>query len=467
MKTTPWIKLCKGAALALAVSYGLTYCHTTKSKLTLEQKGDSLTVIHITYPANYILLPIEEEAMESQVLLDTGEATDTDMDIRLAQTKVDYFVPLALPAGAKTATVRVRNKSKDALCWKEIKLSDTFDTANTDKFRPVYHHTPLYGWMNDANGLVYKDGEYHLYFQYNPYGSKWGNMHWGHSVSRDLVHWEHLPPAIARDTLGHIFSGSSVVDKENVAGYGAGSILAFYTSASDKNGQNQCLAFSKDNGRTFTKYEKNPILCPSDGLKDFRDPKVFRYEPEDKWVMIVSADKEMRFYDKEIPSFTVSNDYHIDSLLTDNNGAYELALEITTGKAEIMGFSLFNDKGEKVDIYFNLPEKRLVMDRTKSGIVDFGKNSVPHEIEAHDRRKTTSINYIDDFALATWAPIKKENKYALDIFIDKCSVEIFLNGGKIAMTNLVFPSEPYNRMCFYSKGGTFNVDSFNAYRLGL
>ena len=586
MKTTPWIKLCKGAALALAVSYGLTYCHTTKSKLTLEQKGDSLTVIHITYPANYILLPIEEEAMESQVLLDTGEATDTDMDIRLAQTKVDYFVPLALPAGAKTATVRVRNKSKDALCWKEIKLSDTFDTANTDKFRPVYHHTPLYGWMNDANGLVYKDGEYHLYFQYNPYGSKWGNMHWGHSVSRDLVHWEHLPPAIARDTLGHIFSGSSVVDKENVAGYGAGSILAFYTSASDKNGQIQCLAFSKDNGRTFTKYEKNPILCPSAGLKDFRGEgygvQPCQFECPDmvelpidgdinrkKWALIVNVNpgcyfggsatqyftgnfdgtkficdnqpnvtkwldwgkdhyatvcfsntsdrtvaipwmsnwqycnivptkqfrsanalprelglytqdgelylsaapvaetKTLRKENKEIPSFTVSNDYHIDSLLTDNNGAYELALEITTGKAEIMGFSLFNDKGEKVDIYFNLPEKRLVMDRTKSGIVDFGKNSVPHEIEAHDRRKTTSINYIDDFALATWAPIKKENKYALDIFIDKCSVEIFLNGGKIAMTNLVFPSEPYNRMCFYSKGGTFNVDSFNAYRLGL
>ena len=620
------MKLCKGAILALAVSYGLTYCHTTKSKLTLEQKSDSLTVIHITNPTNYILLPIEEEAAESQVLLDTGEATDTDMDIRLAQTQVDYFVPFALPTGVKTATVCVRNKSKDALCWKEIKLSDTFDTANTEKFRPVYHHTPLYGWMNDANGLVYKDGEYHLYFQYNPYGSKWGNMHWGHSVSKDLVHWEHLAPAIARDTLGHIFSGSSIVDQENVAGYGAGNILAFYTSASDKNGQIQCLAFSKDNGRTFTKYEKNPILCPADGLRDFRDPKVFRYEPEDKWVMIVSADKEMRFYDsknlkdwnymssfgegygvqpcqfecpdmvelpvdgalnrkkwalivnvnpgcyfggsatqyftgdfdgkkfscdsqsnvtkwldwgkdhyatvcfsntgertiavpwmsnwqycnivptkqfrsanalprelslytqdgeiylsaapvleiktlrkekKEIPAFTVANDYHIDSLLADNDGAYELALEITVGEAEIMGFNLFNDKGEKVDIYFNLPEKRLVMDRTKSGIVDFGKKSVPHEIEVHDRRKTTSINYIDDFALATWAPIKKENKYTLDVFVDKCSVEIFLNGGKVAMTNLIFPSEPYNRMCFYSKGGSFQVDSFNAYRLGL
>ena len=620
------MKLCKGAILALAVSYGLTYCHTTKSKLTLEQKSDNLTVIHITNPTNYILLPIEEEAAESQVLLDTGEATDTDMDIRLAQTQVDYFVPFALPTGVKTATVCVRNKSKDALCWKEIKLSDTFDTANSEKFRPVYHHTPLYGWMNDANGLVYKDGEYHLYFQYNPYGSKWGNMHWGHSVSKDLIHWEHLEPAIARDTLGHIFSGSSIVDQENVAGYGAGNILAFYTSASDKNGQIQCLAFSKDNGRTFTKYEKNPILCPADGLRDFRDPKVFRYEPEDKWVMIVSADKEMRFYDsknlkdwnymssfgegygaqpcqfecpdmvelpvdgdlnrkkwalivnvnpgcyfggsatqyftgnfdgtkfscdsqpnvtkwldwgkdhyatvcfsntgertiavpwmsnwqycnivptkqfrsanalprelslytqdgeiylsavpvpeiktlrkekKEIPAFTVANDYHIDSLLADNDGAYELALEITAGEAEIMGFSLFNDKGEKVDIYFNLPEKRLVMDRTKSGIVDFGKKSVLHEIEVHDRRKTTSINYIDDFALATWAPIKKENKYTLDVFVDKCSVEIFLNGGKVAMTNLIFPSEPYNRMCFYSKGGSFQVDSFKAYRLGL
>ena len=620
------MKLCKGAILELAVSYGLTYCHTTKSKLTLEQKSDSLTVIHITNPTNYILLPIEEEAAESQVLLDTGEATDTDMDIRLAQTQVDYFVPFALPTGVKTATVCVRNKSKDALCWKEIKLSDTFDTANTEKFRPVYHHTPLYGWMNDANGLVYKDGEYHLYFQYNPYGSKWGNMHWGHSVSKDLVHWEHLAPAIARDTLGHIFSGSSIVDQENVAGYGAGNILAFYTSASDKNGQIQCLAFSKDNGRTFTKYEKNPILCPADGLRDFRDPKVFRYEPEDKWVMIVSADKEMRFYDsknlkdwnymssfgegygvqpcqfecpdmvelpvdgdlnrkkwalivnvnpgcyfggsatqyftgnfdgtkfscdsqpnvtkwldwgkehyatvcfsntgertiavpwmsnwqycnivptkqfrsanalprelslytqdgeiylsavpvpeiktlrkekKEIPAFTVANDYHIDSLLADNDGAYELALEIAVGEAEIMGFNLFNDKGEKVDIYFNLPEKRLVMDRTKSGIVDFGKKSVSHEIEVHDRRKTTSINYIDDFALATWAPIKKENKYTLDVFVDKCSVEIFLNGGKVAMTNLIFPSEPYNRMCFFSKGGSFQVDSFKAYRLGL
>lgn len=140
---------------------------------------------------------------------------------------VEYYVPFALPQGSEEATVIIKKVAADALCWDSIRVSDTFDTANRDKFRPVYHHTPLYGWMNDANGLVYKDGEYHLYFQYNPYGSVWGNMHWGHSVSKDLVHWEHLDPAIARDTLGHIFSGSAIVDKHNSAGYGENTIVAF------------------------------------------------------------------------------------------------------------------------------------------------------------------------------------------------------------------------------------------------
>lgn len=622
MKTTFF----KAALCALAATFSLASCQTTKSEMTLEQQGDSLTVIHITNPTRYLLLPVEESAAESQIRLDTGSAADTDMDVRLAQNQTDYFVPFELPAGAKTATVRINRIAKTALCWEQMKLSDTFDTTNTDKFRPAYHHTPLYGWMNDANGLVYKDGEYHLYYQYNPYGSVWGNMHWGHSVSKDLMHWEHRAPAIARDTLGHIFSGSSVVDADNTSGYGAGTIVAFYTSASDKNGQIQCMAYSQDNGDTYAKYDKNPILRPSDGLKDFRDPKVFWYAPEKKWIMIVSADKEMRFFvsqnlkdwtylsawgegygvqprqfecpdmiqlpvngdknkmkwvmlvnvnpgcyfggsatqyfvgdfdgtnftcdssketvkwldwgkdhyaavcfsntgdrtiavpwmsnwqyanivptrqyrsanalprelglyeqdgelyvsaapvkevqalrkeTKEIPAFDVATEYHLDNLLDNNEGAYELQMQFTTGTADVMGFKLFNEKGEAVDVYFNLPEGKLVMDRTKSGVVDFGRNSKPHALEAHDGRKTTSINYIDDFALATWAPVVKASTHTLNLFVDKCSVEIFLDGGKIAMTNLVFPNEPYNRMSFYGKGGAYKVDNCKIYRLGL
>mgnify|MGYP000839164849 CR=1 FL=1 len=217
-------------ALGLAFTGGAVSCQSQKNDLVFEHQGDTVTIVHIARPANYLLLPIQESSKEGLVRLDTGSPADTDMDVRLATDSVEYYVPFALPQGSEEATVIIKKVAADALCWDSIRVSDTFDTANRDKFRPVYHHTPLYGWMNDANGLVYKDGEYHLYFQYNPYGSVWGNMHWGHSVSKDLVHWEHLDPAIARDTLGHIFSGSAIVDKHNSAGYGENTIVAFYTS---------------------------------------------------------------------------------------------------------------------------------------------------------------------------------------------------------------------------------------------
>ena len=179
----------------------------------------------------------------------------------------------------------------------------------------------------------------------------------------------------------------------------------------------------------------------------------------------VEETKSLRKESREIPAFEVGDAYHVDSLLSDNKGAYEIELELATGSAEIMGLKLFNEKGENVDIYISLPEKKLVMDRTKSGIVDFGKDSAPHAIEAHDCRKQNSINYVDDFALGTWAPVQKAGNYKLDIFVDKCSVEIFLNGGKIAMTNLIFPTTPYNQMSFYSRGGAFKVDRCKIYRL--
>ncbi len=620
-------KIINHLAVAMA-AVSFTACQPQKSGLTFEHQGDTLTIVHITNPSKYLILPIQESCNEGKVKLDTGSPADMAMDVRLAVDSVEYYVPFALPQGVKEAVVTIGRVAANAVCWDNISLADTFDTSNTDYYRPEYHHTPLYGWMNDANGLVYKDGEYHLYFQYNPYGSKWGNMHWGHSVSKDLVHWQHLDPAIARDTLGHIFSGSTVIDKNNSAGYGKDAMIAFYTSASDEHGQIQCMAYSNDNGRTYTKYEKNPILTPFDGLKDFRDPKVFWYEPAQKWYMIVSADKNMRFYSstdlkqweylsqfgegygvqpnqfecpdfiqlpvdgnkdnmkwvmivninpgcpfggsateyfigdfdgkefkcdtdksvtkwldfgkdhyatvcfsnkgdriiavpwmsnwqyanvtpirqyrganalprelslytkngeiymaanvvketealrkstRNIESISVEGETVIDSITDGLNSGVELEMDIVPGKAQTVGFDIMNAKGEKTKIYLDLKSGRAVMDRTESGLIAFGEKAEPHFKENHDRRKTESINYINDFALGTWAPLSlcEGKSYHLNVFVDKCSVELFVDGGRIAMTNLVFPTEVYNSLRFYTEGGKAEVKNLSIHKLGL
>ena len=148
-----------------------------------------------------------------------------------------------------------------------------------NEYRPKFHFTPAKNWMNDPNGLVWHKGEYHLFFQYNPFGTEWGHMSWGHAVSKDLLHWEELPVAIPEGEEGMIFSGSAVSVGDE--------LIAIYTLHNEKN-QSQCIASSKDNGRTFTKFAGNPVLDL--GLEHFRDPKVFRYE--DRWIMAVVKAEE-------------------------------------------------------------------------------------------------------------------------------------------------------------------------------
>ena len=627
----------KAACLLMAAATAAT--NTVQAqKMNIEHHGDT-TVISVQNPTKYLLLPIQEEQDEAQVLLSTGSKDDTWMDVRLAQNGADYYVPFALGDG-KTATVKILGLKKDALAINLMRLSDTFDTTNTDYYRPSYHFTPLYGWMNDPNGMVYKDGEYHLYFQYNPYGSKWGNMHWGHAVSRDLIHWEHLDPAIARDPVGHIFSGSSVVDKKNTAGFGKDAIIAIYTNNSVNHDEVQCIAYSNDNGRTFTKYEGNPVLTPFDGLKDFRDPKVFWYEKDKCWFMIVSADKETRFYKsknlkkwdyvsafgkglgqqpcqyecpdffqlpvngdeknkkwvmtmninpgcwfggsateyfvgdfdgknftcpdanevkwldwgkdhyatvtfsntgsrvlaitwmsnwqyanltpfkqnrganglprelklyekngkyyisedvapealalrkstKELGSQTVEGEKAFAGATSGMEGAFEIEADVTADANGIAGIELYNNKRERTLIYIDMKEGKVVMDRTESGLTDFGKQSVPHDIElAWDKQRAAegkqparienSINYKNDFALATWAPLSlcQEGKktFHLDIFADKSSIELFVDGGRIAMTNLMFPVAPYENVKLYSKGGKAEFQNMKIHTLGL
>ena len=597
----------------------------TAQTMKITRAGDT-TIVKIEKSPQYLILPVEEEKDEAQVLLDNGKATDTWMDVRLAQGKTDYYVPFKLNKG-RTSVVKILNLKSDALALKkgQMKLSNVWDVTNTDFYRPSYHHTPSYGWMNDPNGMFYKDGVYHLCYQYNPYGSKWGNMHWGHAISRDLIHWKEVEPTIARDPMGHIFSGSAVIDKEGTAKYGKDAIVALYTSASDKNGQIQCMAYSTDGGYTFHKYPGNPVLTPFDGLKDFRDPKVFWYAPLKKWYMIVSADKEMRFYSspnlrdwtyvsafgqgygaqpnqfecpdffqlpvdgnpnkkkwvmivninpgclfggsateyfigdfdgknfvcdskpsvakfldygkdhyatvtfsgvqdrvlgiawmsnwqyanvtpirqyrgantlprefklftgkdgqiymssnvvpevaglrktfKRLPDLVITQGKESKGLSSSKENAFEMEMDVTPGDAAKTGFILYNEKGEKVNIYFDMKAGRLVMDRTESGRTKFGEKAEAHKIEKefdlHEHReikepfrKLNSVNYKNDFALGTWAPLSlcDSKTYHLDVFVDKCSIEIFVNGGRIAMTNLVFPTQPYTSVKFYSDG---------------
>ena len=575
-------------------------CQAVNPPFVIKHLGDGQSIVQIDEQRKYLLLPVEEASPEAKLYMIADNDVVRSMNVRLAINKIDYFVPVDMTGFKnKQLSFNFQLIADSALCWDEIKLSDEFDSFNREVFRPVYHFTPAYGWMNDPNGMVYKDGIYHLFYQYNPYGSMWGNMHWGHATTKDLVNWEHQPEAIVPDALGTIFSGSCVVDKDNTAGFGAGAIIAFYTSAGER--QVQSMAYSLDNGKTFKKYARNPILTSTQ--RDFRDPKVFWHNDTHKWVMILAVGQEMQIYSSpnlkdwtyescfgegqgahggvwecpdlielpientelkkwvlicnlnpggpfggsatqyfvgdfdgktfvndspkktkwmdwgkdhyatvtwsnapegrhialawmsnwqyanEVPTkqfrsansvprdlslytsegetyvevvpspellnmrdkgtkkrtFKVDRTYNLDKLLNDNTGTYEIEMTIQNKNADVIGMQLFNSKGEEVDLYYNMVEKQFTMDRTKSGNVAFSK----------------------EFPAVTVAPVDGTNEMTLRIFVDKSSLEIFGNGGRFVMTNLVFPSEPYNRISFYAKGGSYAVTSFTVYKLSV
>ena len=171
-----------------------------------------------------------------------------------------------------------------------------------EKHRPQFHFSPEEKWMNDPNGMVFFNDEYHLFYQYHPFGTTWGPMHWGHAVSKDLIHWEQLPIALYPDEHGTIFSGSAVVDWNNTTGFfedGPG-LVAIFTSAdnypkSDRPRQRQSLAYSKDNGRTWVTYEGNPVLSDVN-ITDYRDPKVFWHNETNKWVMVLATGQWVTIY---------------------------------------------------------------------------------------------------------------------------------------------------------------------------
>lgn len=260
--------------------------------IEVDHLGVNNTLVRVTGDSKYLLLPVQESNDDARINVLVDGRLDKVINVKLAKSKVDYYVPFDLSSykghelAMNIVTTQGRStvrEAKDDACWKNLTLSDTFDTTNREKYRPVYHHTPLYGWMNDPNGMFYKDGVWHLYFQHNPYGSKWQNLSWGHSSSKDLINWTPEPEALEPNGLGMVFSGSCALDTNNTAGYGKDAVLGLYTSADVS--QTQSLVWSKDNGKTFEFYPANPIITLE---SEARDPNMFWDEKAGQWVLLLA-----------------------------------------------------------------------------------------------------------------------------------------------------------------------------------
>ena len=249
----------------------------------------------------YLNLPVKTGERVRRMNLTAGGSKIHDFGIELTGREPDFwtFIDVSELMG-KTVLLKVdQPDGSDPAVLDRITQDDRVkdsDGLYREKYRPRFHFTSRRGWNNDPNGLVYHDGEYHLFYQHNPYGWNWGNMHWGHAVSRDLVHWRELGDAIRPDKLGTIFSGSAVVDGGDTAGFKAGdatSIVCLYTSAGDQVEPRvpftQSLAFSTDNGRTFAKFGGNPVVGHI--VDANRDPKVIWHEPTKKWIMALYLTK--------------------------------------------------------------------------------------------------------------------------------------------------------------------------------
>ncbi len=269
------------------------------SGVKIEHLGTSNTLVRIESPGRYIILPVQESNDDAKVDILVDGKLERTINVRLAKTKVDYTTPLDIkPYQGHSVMLNITTsqnrtsvrEAKEDACWGNFAVTDTIPVTNREKYRPAFHHTPLYGWMNDPNGMFHKDGLWHLYYQWNPYGSKWQNMTWGHSSSPDLVHWNHHTAAIEPNGLGTVFSGSCAIDTAGTAGFGKNAVIAMYTSAGAS--QVQSLAHSTDNGNTFEIYPGNPVITLE---SEARDPNMFWNEETGEWNLLLAhaLDREM------------------------------------------------------------------------------------------------------------------------------------------------------------------------------
>ena len=539
----------------------------TQAQVAKKILGERHAMIKLEQGKKYLLLPVEEKEEHAHIRVVRNNQLVKTINCRLAVNNVDYFVPYEIGEGELfditfNGNMRSTGAINDFTCWKRMTYSDTFDTKNVEKHRPLYHHTPQYGWMNDPNGMFYKDGVWHLCYQFNPYGSQWENLSWGHSTSTDLINWKAEPTALEPDALGMMFSGCCVVDKNNTAGFGKDAIVALYTTAGAR--QTQSLAYSTDGGKTFTKYADNPIITSN--VPDFRDPHVFWNEEAGFWNMILAAGQQMSIYSskdlkewkhesdfgaeygnhggvwecpdlmkmnvkgtnkdkwmlicninpggpfggsatqyfigqfdghkftcEDEPSETKWMDYgkdHYATITFDNApegrhvgiawmSNWQYANQVPTkqyrsANSIVRDFGLFEYKGET---YCSItPAKEMLAARgarvsqpteaceivvTVKGDAQItlrnakGERVVmtyddEEETFDMDRRRSGNSSFSDAFPVVTSSPTYGKVRQ-LRIFVDRCSVEAFDGDGKMCMTNLVFPSTPYDKIIVKGK----------------
>ena len=280
--------VCRHLACMLAFTFIMEtiVCESVYAEQTLSRE--------IELTADYLNLPVTNGAPKQRMSLTIDGETVRLFDIELAVNEPDFWMFMnTADFKGENGVLRVEDAPDGARGFDMIYLDDEIQDADSfyqEQLRQQLHFSSRCGWNNDPNGLVYYDGEYHLYYQHNPYGWSWGNMHWGHAVSRDLIHWTEFPDALYPDELGTMYSGSAVVDHSNSSGFKSGRekvMVAAYT-ASNSERQVQCIAYSNDRGRTWSKYSGNPVIGDRQaivGSKAVRDPKVFWHEASRKWVM--------------------------------------------------------------------------------------------------------------------------------------------------------------------------------------
>jgi len=462
------------------------------------------------------------------------------------------------------------------------------DSITGEQYRPNFHFTPKKGWMYDPNGMVFYEGEYHLFYQFYPDDYVWGPMHWGHAVSKDMMRWEHLPIALYPDELGYIFSGSAVIDWENTSGFGSKenppmvAIYTYHNMEGEKAGtidfQTQGIAYSIDKGRTWIKYQNNPVIT-NPGIKDFRDPKVFWYTNDNKWIMTLAVKNRVWFYSsKDLKSWKLEGEFGLDNgshdgvwecpdlfPLKDQNGVERWVLLVSINPGGPQGgsatqyfigdfngttFSTPEKETKWLDYgadnyagvtFSDIPEndgrrlfmgwlsnwqyarevptyswrsamtipRELTLEENENGYI---VNSEPVEelqsilsigiIEKDNEFEVLAATYLleidkissetfsislanslsellkisiienklfvdrklagigsfnDVFAAIHEVPLNGVRINKIQVFVDKASVEIFINNGERVITELVFPKEPYNNISFNGDAGLVTI----------